>query len=138
MDESGLPFVLPLGPPPNPLLDEEERKLLGRAPEECLRRATIRGALALDELVAGLPPRIAAALRYIVTGERPAAGEGEAGQVPERSEPSMWREALGDPFPGLAALMDDGLLSEGEAIQAANTVDRALGRYLTGTLYAAP
>jgi hypothetical protein len=176
---------------PHPDLNEEERTLLGSAPEECLRHAVQRGAFSLDAITEHLTPRAAAVVRSIVTEERPpvpapplartlntdetgpgkslplgaalhsiATGErvpesfGESGEEElsrsesrsagqprsEASQDVRWQanyESLGA-WPGLQNAVDEGILTAGEALGVANTIDRTLGRYMTGTLYAAP
>ena len=41
-------------------------------------------------------------------------------------------------FPQITCLLSEQLISPDEAMQAAHTIDNILGRYLTGTRYAAP
>ena len=151
--------------PPNPVLNEKELELLDDAPEACLRQAVRRGALSLDEITTGLSPRVAAAVQRVATGERPATRSGglardpragdllrrglEAGDdaappsaLPAAPEgPEEWdewtRHAL-SPYSELADLLDEQNLTPSEAMAAAHAIDHALGRYLTGTRYAAP
>jgi hypothetical protein len=173
---------------PHPDLNEEERKLLGSAPEECLRHAVQRGALSLDRIAEHLSPRAAAVVRGIVGEERPpvptppltrslnpdkaglgefpplgaalhsiATGERVPGSSAEEellpseggSADKPGPERAGDSssqadyqslvaWPGLQRAVDEGILTAGEATGVAHTIDRTLGRYLTGTLYAAP
>jgi hypothetical protein len=40
--------------------------------------------------------------------------------------------------PALTQMMAEQVLTPDEALEAANAIDRALGRYLTGTRYAVP
>jgi hypothetical protein len=147
---------------PNPILNEEELDLLSSAPEACLRRVVQRGALSLDEVTAGLSPRVAAAVRFIATGERLAMPEGDPawdlGAVgrsragPEGSDgPSLpatpegfaaWEEERAQrtlsSHAQLVHLLGEQRLTPSEAMAAAHAIDHCLGRYLTGTRYAAP
>ncbi len=125
-------------------LDEEEQALLGTAPEECFRHVVRRGALSLDEVTAQLSPRIAAVVRSIAAGERPTALP-DPPQLPEQFLEWAWgREAVQSAqetlvaHPQLVQMLDEGILMANEALQVAQALDRALGRYMTGTLYAAP
>lgn len=150
---------------PNPALNEEEAALLAPQPEECLRRAVRRGAISLDQVTERLAPHVAAAVRSIVTGERLPAPASER-SFPEPSEEQIRRfeQARGHPldeadmermreferiqaarvqkslalYPHLQRLLDEQILDGGGALEAANAIDRVLGRYLTGTRYAAP
>jgi hypothetical protein len=150
---------------PNPALNEEEAALLAPQPEECLRRAVQRGAISLDQVTEGLAPHVAAAVRGIVTGERlPApSAEGPFPDLPEdlihsfeqarghpptaaeleqarefvRMQTAQAQKSLA-PYPQLQRLLEEQILDGGGAIAAANAIDHALGRYLTGTRYAAP
>ena len=128
---------------PNPALNAEEQEMLNSAPEECLNHAMQRGALALDDL-SSLSPRVAALVRSIATGERltlPGPGSNH-----ERAMPSVlpsgreheWALTTLSEFPQLARLLDDHVISPDEAMQTAHAIDDILGRYLTGTRYAAP
>lgn len=128
---------------PHPALNEKEQELLNAAPEECLSRAVQRGALALDEMEA-LSPRVVAVVRSIATGERlTLPGPGSS---PERDVPSVlpsgreheWALTTLSGFPQLTRLLSDHVISPDEAMQTAHAIDRILGRYLTGTRYAAP
>jgi hypothetical protein len=128
---------------PNPTLSEKEQELLHTAPEECLSRAVQRGGLALDEMEA-LSPRVAAVVRSIATGERlTLPGPGSSA---ERDLPSVlpsgreheWALTTLAEFPQLSRLLSDHVISADEAMQTAHAIDRILGRYLTGTRYAAP
>jgi hypothetical protein len=144
---------------PHPALNKEEIELLALQPEECFRRAVRRGAISLDQVTEPLSPHVAAAVRSIVTGERlPAPSElfeemvrkfeqargrplteAELEQIRgfmQMQEPHA-QEMLA-PYPHLRHLLDEQMLNGGGAIAAANAIDRVLGRYLTGTLYAAP
>jgi hypothetical protein len=152
---------------PNPMLNAEERRLVDGAPQESLRRAVARGALQLDSLVAHLPPRIAAAVAALAAGERPSLpppsqppappedtmpvrglillpGDKRRPPVPTvKRQAPPWtpenaRSALQGPYPQLAQVLDAGMMSPDEAIEAAHAIDGALGRYATGTRYAAP
>ena len=148
--------------PPNPVLNEKELELLDDAPEACLRQAVRRGALSLDEITTGLSPRVAAAVQRVAAGERPATRSGGSAQdlgaadqfrggidrgddlaLPTTlEEPGGWEEewtrrAL-SPYSELAHLLDEQNLTPAEAMTAAHAIDHALGRYLTGTRYAAP
>jgi hypothetical protein len=147
---------------PNPVLNEEELDLLSSAPEECLRHAVQRGALSLDEVTADLSPRVAAVVRFIATGERLAMPEGDAIRdpgaagrsraSPEGSDgPSLpatpegpgdreeeWALRTLSSHAQLVHLLDEQRLTPSEAMAAAHAIDHCLGRYLTGTRYAAP
>jgi hypothetical protein len=150
---------------PNPVLNKEEAALLTPQPEECLRRAVQRGAISLDQVTEDLSPRVAAAVRSIVTGERlpPPPGERSFPDLPEnlvrgfeqargyspteadleqmrefvRTQTEQAQEIL-DPYPQLQRLLDEQVLNGAEATAAAHAIDHVLGRYLTGTRYAAP
>jgi hypothetical protein len=121
---------------PNPVLNKKERALVRSAPEKCLRHAVQRGALALDEMPSLPSPRVVAVVQGIATGERVS--------LPERQGPSMeaqeYDRALGvlTSFPQIAHLLKEQALTPDEAMQAAHAIDNILGRYLTGTRYAAP
>ncbi len=122
----------------SPILNDEERKLLSTAPEECLRRVVQRGALPLNQITDDLPPRVAAAVRSIATGERLAALDVEP--EPER-DMTDWGLRVREMLPGhpqLVRMLDEEILTPGEAMDVAHAIDYALGRYLTGTRYAAP
>jgi hypothetical protein len=147
---------------PNPVLNEEELDLLSSAPEACLRHVVQRGALSLDKVTEGLSPRVAAAVRFIATGERLAMPEDDAAwdsravgrsrASPEASEgPSLpgtpegfaaWEEEQASRIltshAQLVHLLGEQRLTPSEAMAAAHAIDHALGRYLTGTRYAAP
>ncbi|MBN1485113.1 MAG: hypothetical protein JXA37_10350 [Chloroflexia bacterium] len=147
--------------PPNPLLNEQERALLNEHPEESFRMLVERGALAPEQVTADLEPPLAAALQYIASGERlEEMPEGEASSErrspdrqrpdrqrpdlpprPERWEPhkpeSMLRSILSC-HPRLLELFDAGRLTHDQALEAAWAMDHWLGRYPTGTRYAAP
>jgi hypothetical protein len=147
---------------PNPVLDKEELDLLNSAPEECLRHVVQRGALSLDEVTADLSPRAAAAVRFIATGERLAMPEGDPAwdlgvvgrsrAVPDGSDgPALpaTPEGFADreeehalltlsSHAQLVHLLGEQRLTPSEAMAAAHAIDHALGRYLTGTRYAAP
>ena len=144
---------------PNPALNEEETALLTSQPEECLRLAVQRGAILLDRVTEELSPRVAAAVRSIVTGERipappelseelirqfeqarghpPTEAELERMRDFERMQTEQAQKVL-SPYPQLQRLLDEQALSGAEATAAAHAIDHALGRYLTGTRYAAP
>jgi hypothetical protein len=144
---------------PNPVLNKDEVALLAPQPEECFRRAVRRGAISLDQVTETLAPHVAAAVRSVVTGERLPASpdlpeellhqfEQARGHPPTEAELEQMRgfvraqtehaqETL-TPYPHLRHLLDEQTLTGGGAIAAANAIDRVLGRYLTGTLYAAP
>jgi hypothetical protein len=144
---------------PNPALNEEEAALLTPQPEECLRRAVQRGAISLDQVTEELSPRAAAAVRSIVTGERLPASpdmpkelihqfEQARGHPPTEADLERMREflrmqaeqaqAILTPYMHLQRLLDEQALSGTEATAAAHAIDHILGRYLTGTRYAAP
>jgi hypothetical protein len=148
-------------------LEDGEADLLDNAPELLLRRAVARNVVSLDHVAADLPPRSAAAVRAIATGEREYLPEGEVPFFLEE-EPAMFefgaspepggspsdgddaddqeaegdaawiRDTLSQPYPQLLELLDEDALNPAEALQAANQIDGLLGRYLTGTRYAAP
>lgn len=142
---------------PNPVLDKEEQALLFKAPETCFQRAIGRGALSLEEVTARLPSHIATAVRSVAIGERlsmpergPDAGEFSAGSPARALPPSEeqkpdkagreyeWTLKALSEFPQLARLLGERVLTPDEAMQAAHAIDGILGRYLTGTRYAAP
>ena len=134
---------------PNPILNDEELKLLNSRPEECLRRAVRRGAFSLDQVTQRLPPHVAAAVRSIATGERlatlavePEPEKDGADQSPTHSRAASWsyeqaRNTLSG-HPQLARMLHEKTLTPDEALEAAQAIDRTLGRYMTGTRYAAP
>ena len=120
---------------PNPALNEEERALLNLAPEECVRHAIRRGALPLDQITERLSPRVAAIVRSVATGERlPELNEREETSQP----PPPGKRSDLFVYPQLQRIVDEEILTLAEALQAAHAIDRALGRYMTGTKYAAP
>ena len=132
-------------------LDEEEQALCDSAPEECFRHAIRRGALSLDEATARLSPRIAAVVRSVATGERltaPDMARARSMDVqttpPDRPRPldlSQERETTRKMLaahPQLAQMLDERILEPGEALGVAQALDGILGRYTTGTRYAAP
>lgn len=144
---------------PNPALNKEEVALLAPQPEECFRRAVQRGAISLDRMIEELAPHVAAAVRSIVTGERLPTSpelpeelthqfEQARGHPPTEAELEQMRgfvraqteqaQEILTPYPHLRHLLDEQMLTGGGAIAAANAIDHILGRYLTGTLYAAP
>ncbi len=128
---------------PNPVLNEKERDLLDSAPEECFRHAVQRGALSLDEVTADLPPRVSAVVRSIAAGERLTASGLEGAPPSNQYQPLChWdqRKALWmlDNHPQLVQVLDEQILRPDETMQVAHTLDRALGRYTTGSRYAAP
>jgi hypothetical protein len=144
---------------PNPVLNEKERKLLESEPEECFRHAVRRGAISLDEATTHLPPHIAAVVRCIATGERPggdavrsaahapavARNVATRGQfdAPTPPQPLDSRERQSAQkslavHPQLAQMLNERALTADEALQAAHAMDDLLGRYPTGTRYAAP
>jgi hypothetical protein len=150
---------------PNPALNEEEAALLTSQPEACLRQAVKRGAISLDQVTEELSPRVAAAVRSIVTGERLPAPTGERpfpdlpeelirsfeqtrGRPPTEADLERMREfermqteqaqKVLAPYPQLQRLLGEQALSGAEATAAAHAIDHILGRYLTGTRYAAP
>ena len=121
------------------------------APEECFRHAIRRGALSLDEATARLSPRIAAVVRSVATGERLTAPDmartrsmGVQTTPPDRPRPreqpqerEMVQKILSH-HPQLAQMLDERILEPGEALGVAQALDGILGRYTTGTRYAAP
>jgi hypothetical protein len=144
---------------PNPALNAEEAALLALHPEECFRRAVRRGAISLDRVTEELAPHVAAAVRSVATGERLPAPpelseelirkfEQARGHPPTKAELEQMcgflrvqteqAQEILTPYPHLRSLLDEHVLNGGGAIAAANVIDRVLGRYLTGTLYAAP
>lgn len=129
---------------PNPVLNREERELLDSRPEECLRRAVRRSALPLDQITAGLPAPVRAAVRSIATGERPPRARARGKPDPGGPQARPGRAAdsanygLGQVYPHLEALIAAGVITPEEAMEAVRQVDSVLGRYATGTRYAAP
>jgi hypothetical protein len=148
-------------------LEDGEADLLDNAPELLLRRAVARNAVSLDGIAADLPPRSAAAVRAIATGEREDlleedrgffleeeppmfdfGGTSENHELPsdennagdrEVSDTAGWiKDTISQPYPQLLELLGEDALSPDEAMRAANQIDHLLGRYLTGTRYAAP
>ena len=147
----GMGTLIPMFHTPHPDLNEEERAVLGIAPEACLRRAVQRGVLSLDCITEHLSPHTAAVVRSIVAGERAPEPSVEEAFSPPKSEPANLPEVATAPdarwqadyqslgaWPGLQRAVDEDLLTPGEALGVANTTDRSLGRYMTGPLYAAP
>ena len=140
-----------MGTKPGLALDRKEQTLRDPDPEACMRHAIRRGALSLDEVTASLSPRIAAALRSVAAGERPptsspiAARTGPAGEsasgdprpAEQLDELAATRRMLGS-HPHLTHLLDEQILQPGEAMGVAHVIDDLLGRYMTGTRYAAP
>ena len=150
---------------PNPVLNEEEVALLELQPEECFRRAVQRGVLALDQVIEDLAPRVAAAVQSVITGERvpappadepspdlteeqirdlaraqghpPTAAELERAREFAKMQTALAKEYLA-PYPQFQGLLEAHILNRDEATAAAHAIDLALGRYLTGTKYAAP
>jgi hypothetical protein len=133
------------------VLDEEEQALRDSDPEDCFRHAVRRGALALDEVTASLPPRIAAALDSIAAGERPPApvprvarGLDVQEKRPDKPQPIGQVSELASArrmltvHPQLTHMLDEQILGPDEALEAAHALDHLLGRYMTGTRYAAP
>ncbi|MBN1811978.1 MAG: hypothetical protein JXA14_09100 [Anaerolineae bacterium] len=143
---------------PNPVLNEKEQALVNPAPEECLRHAVQRGALALDRMSSMLSPRVIAVVQGIATGERISlpeqeidlerlsvgGGSSRSFEPPEGQRSSAaaqeyeWTLSVLAGFPQIARLLSEQALTPGEAMEAAHTIDNVLGRYLTGTRYAAP
>lgn len=126
---------------PNPVLNDEEQELLNSAPEECFRHAIQRGALSLDQATERLSPRVAAVLRTIATGERiPEPSNSNVMHQTEKTTELVQEVELKNlsVYPSLQRLVDEQTLTMREAYQAAHAIDYALGRYLTGTRYAAP
>jgi hypothetical protein len=108
-----------------------------------------RGALPLDQVTEGLAPHIAAVVRSIATGERLAAHDAAPGpsrdildQGRTHSEADAvlpeWVAGQFIGHPQLASMLDERILTPEEAMEAAHAIDHVLGRYLTGTRYAAP
>ena len=128
-------------------LNRKEQSLAVTQPEECLRRVVKRGALSLDELTEGLPPRVATVLRAVVTGGGRPLPEAESARDRARSAGGAGddTELLLDmivshlkPYPRLRKMVREGEVEPGEALAAAQHIDRLFGRYPTGTRYAAP
>jgi len=116
---------------PNPNLSEEERDLFLNRPEAYLRHAVAQGTVSLDSITENLTPRAADAVRGMVSAERAiqpscAPRSGNAAPLPIT------------PYPSLQQLLDEGTLDPEEVLAASQSIDAALGRYLTGTRYAAP
>jgi hypothetical protein len=134
-----------------PVLDEEELRLRDSDPEACFQHAIQRGGLSLDRIMAPLSPRVAAAVRSIATGERfqapgppvgrmaPSEGtwSGGSGPLEQDDHWAATREILAE-HPQLTRMLDEKMLEPSEAQEAAHALDRVLGRYMTGTRYAAP
>jgi len=148
-------------------LENGEADLLDSAPELLLRRAVARNAVSLDRIAADLPPRSAAAVRAIATGERagspeeddisfleeepavfefrassetdqPPSDQSDANDQGARDAAQWIKDTLSQPYPQLLELLDQDALSPNEALRAAHQIDSLLGRYFTGTRYAAP
>jgi hypothetical protein len=148
-------------------LEDGEANLLENAPEILLQRAVARNAVSLDRIAADLPPRSAAAVRAIATGERvdspeedvvsldeeepdlfeseessaaeqPGINESAARDLEARDVAEWVKGTLSQPYPQLLEFLDQDFLSAVEALRAAHQIDGLLGRYLTGTRYAAP
>jgi hypothetical protein len=147
-------------------LENGEADLLDNAPELLLQRAVARNVVSLDQIAADLPLRSAAAVRAIATGERSSlldedeisfleeppvfefglaaeddrstSDESEADDQGPRDAAGWIRQTLSQPYPKLLELVDQDALSPDEAMRAAHQIDGLLGRYLTGTRYAAP
>jgi hypothetical protein len=133
------------------VLDEEEKALRYSDPEACFQHAVRRGAFALDEVTAPLSPHIAAVVRSIATGERlPMPGPPLARTLhphetrPDRPQPlehdselARTRQILAS-HPQLTRMLDEQIVEPSQALEAAHALDRLLGRYMTGTRYAAP
>ncbi len=121
---------------PNPVLNQAEQALLDSEPEECFRHAVRRAAISLDKATTHLSPRIAAVVRCIVTGERPDAPD-QPRPVEHSWERERAQKSLSE-HPQLAQMLNERTLTADEAMQAAHAMDHILGRYTTGTRYAAP
>ncbi|MBN1260040.1 MAG: hypothetical protein JXB35_05090 [Anaerolineae bacterium] len=115
-------------------------------PEVQLRRETAADRVSLERALLWVSPRIRAVVEAIAQGERidlpPAAPPPEPppGKVPYAffTTADMARSWLGDPYPTLLRLMEEGILTPDEAVSAAQVIDGIVGRYMTGTRYAAP
>ena len=133
----------------NATLNEEEQALMNPQPEACLRHVVARGALSVEQITEELAPHIAAVVRSIATGERLAADEA----APELSRDFLgldrtrtesdemqaeWVAGQLTGHPQLASMLETRTLTPEEAMAAAHAIDHILGRYLTGTRYAAP
>jgi hypothetical protein len=108
-------------------------------------------ALAPQETAPGKLASLGVALRSIVTGERasespeeetPSPLESASAQRPglEEQLAASWEanyQSLAA-WPGLQGAVDEGVLAPVEALGVANYIDGILGRYMTGTRYAAP
>ena len=71
-------------------------------------------------------------------GDEPPSDENDAGNQAAQDTAGWIKETLSQPYPQLLELVEEETLSPDEALQAANQIDGLLGRYLTGTRYAAP
>ena len=104
-----------------------------------------------DETGPGKSLPLGAALHSIATGERVPESfrEDELPPSESRSADQPGREEVRDAWwqakyeslavwPGLQHAVDEEILTASEALEVAHTIDRTLGRYMTGTLYAAP
>jgi hypothetical protein len=108
-------------------------------------------ALNAQERERDILPSLGAALRSLVAGERVSESpeedrlsrpeRGSADHVEHQQPSDVARQtvykSLGA-WPGLQHAVDEGNLTASEALAVAQTIDGALGRYMTGTRYAAP
>jgi hypothetical protein len=99
----------------------------------------------------GKPSGLGAVLRSIFTGERASESSGEE-TLPLQESASAQRLELEEQlaaswqadyqslaaWPGLQRAVDEGVLTPVDALEIAHTIDGSLGRYMTGTRYAAP
>jgi hypothetical protein len=121
---------------PNPVLNEKEQTLVDSTPEECLRHVVQRGALTLDEVSPRLSPRVAAVVHSIAAGERVSLTERRESSTATRDY--EWTLNVLADFSQIAHLLREQALTPDEAMEAAHAIDKILGRYMTGTKYAAP
>jgi hypothetical protein len=99
----------------------------------------------------GEPSALGAALRSIVSGERAPELSEEETPSPQEIAPARrlgleeqlaasWESDYQSlaAWPGLQRAVDEGILAPVEALGVAHQIDGILGRYMTGTRYAAP
>jgi hypothetical protein len=77
------------------------------------------------------------AVRPMAERSAPPTAEPPTPEEPGGHEAGWMRRAV-SPYAELAELLDEQSLTPAEAMEAAQAIDHALGRYLTGTRYAAP
>ena len=114
--------------------------------------AVVRSIAAGERLSApGKPSSLGAAPRSIVAGERvPGSSTEEAVSAPEGTSaqrPGLEEQLVASwqahyqslaAWPGLQDAVDEAVLTPVEALAVAHHIDGTLGRYMTGTRYAAP